>query len=968
MKRNIYYLIVLLMIPAAIQAQNIQLFTEDFNIGQGANTFILNNDTAFAQSGTNIWIVNNEYSGVPLYANTLSQDSIVGNGTINGAPFSQYLHIHDSLARVNNGVANANWNPASPSEAFVAMSDPVCTKAITDVKLSFFWLCEGNANAYGEVYYSVNGGPWIKTGANKYNNQGTWKYELIQNPAFEDVEALRFGFRWVNGSGTANTSMSIDDIFIVGTYDQVNNPIKINVNTVIPDPVCRGSNVFVFADLTDTLCAGTYRFFLSEPGGSFTNATNLGVLTINNVHDGIAVALGIPAQAAEDTCYKVRIDRISPLPRVTGEVSVCFEVEDCPNVITTREPVVLLDPDTICVGSVIDVPFNSTGVYDPANVYTAQLSDSNGSFANPFTLGSVPDPNAYPAIPPGNVSGLVPTTVPPGCGYMIRVISSSPPVIGSLYGPFCIRDCDVTTNERQDISVCINESTGATDTIEIDVNTWNNNQQYFLGNTFTVEVRSSMNFGLVNTGGLGAVVDTADTSVIITIPPLPQLVTLGIVPGMYYVRVVADSASNDWNMLGSVIRLTIGAPSENPATVFPLDSVYCFGDVGGFGFAPFNPNSEYEWQSPQLNNGLPFIWPGNQLLINLSGFAGTLRARVREINFGCYGPWSDYSEFLVITPPDVDIQATGPACLGDTVTYSVPFLAETFYEWELDGGGIVLDTTNNKLTVVWDSVGSYLLQVEALNKCGLDFGFEALEVYPYPEINLPEDTLLCAGSSITLSAPDSMESVFWIRGNNIASQAVDFTVTPSGDVTYILYVENAGECASRDTVTIRLDQPLAAEDTVELCRNQEIRIGSGLPGAAGYLWNTGDTTDSITVTAPGLYSVDIRKANEPCLDSKSIFVREVGCGYVLEVPNAFTPNQDNINDRFELLGYDFELIHFRVYNRWGELLFETTDPNQGWDGTYKGEKSDNGVYAWTVRFLDDQGKEHVRSGNVTLIR
>lgn len=969
MIRRVYLFLVILLLSSVFQAQNIQLFAEDFNSGSGA-TFTLNRDTNFPNTGDNQWIINNQFSGVPLYGNTIAQDSIAGGGTISGAPFSRYLHIHDTKAALSNNVANANWDPNSASDVFAAITDPICTKAITDVKLSFFWLCEGSADAYGEVYYSRNGGPWIKTGANKYWNQDRWKYEVVQNPAFDDVQALRFGFRWINTTGgTTNTSMAIDEVIVVGTYDQVNNPIQIDITTVIPNPVCRGSNVIVFADLSDSVCAGTYRFFLSEPGGSFNNATNLGVLTLNSAHNRIGVALGIPPMSAEDTCYRIRIDRIAPLPRITGEVSICFEVEDCPNVITTRQPIVLVNPlDTICTGSVIDVPFNSTGVYNQTNVYTAELSDSNGSFANPFIIGSIPDPNAYPAFPPGNVSGLIPTTVPPGCGYYIRVNSNNPVAVGSLYGPFCIRDCDITTNERIDIAVCIDESTSATDTIEVDVNTWNQNQQYFLGNTFNVEVRSSMTFGLVNVGGLGAVVDTADTSIIITIPPLGQLLSLGIAPGMYYIRVVADNSANTWDMLGSLVRLTIGAPSETPATVFPLDSVYCFGDVGGFGFAPVNPQSEYEWQSPSLNNGQPFIWPGNQLLINLSGFAGTLRARVREINFGCYGPWSNYAEFVVITPPDVDIRPGSNACLGDTVTYSVNFLAETFYEWELAGGGKILDTTNNVLTVVWDSLGTFLMQLEALNKCGLDFGFNNVTVYPYPEIDLEDEVTICAGESVTLTGPDSMPTYFWLRGTSIVSRDQTFTFTPTQNITYELFVENEGGCQTRDTITIILDQSTATEDTVELCRNQTVRLGSGFPGDATFEWSTGETTDSITVDEAGIYTVQIFRKDEPCVDEKTIEVVEVGCGYVLEVPNAFTPNGDALNDRFELLGYDFELVYFRVYNRWGELLFETNDPNQSWDGTFQGEPAELGVYTWTVIFLDDQGDQQIESGNVTLIR
>ena len=101
--------------------------------------------------------------------------------------------------------------------------------------------------------------------------------------------------------------------------------------------------------------------------------------------------------------------------------------------------------------------FFSTGVYLPGNVYTAQLSDSTGSFDSPYTIGTFTSSATYdPALGsmPGMVSGIVPV-VPPGCSYFIRVVSSAPEVTGSVYGPLCIQECDIETNDITDIYVYI---------------------------------------------------------------------------------------------------------------------------------------------------------------------------------------------------------------------------------------------------------------------------------------------------------------------------------------------------------------------------------------------------------------------------------------------------------------------------------------------------------------------------------
>ena len=86
------------------------------------------------------------------------------------------------------------------------------------------------------------------------------------------------------------------------------------------------------------------------------------------------------------------------------------------------------------------------------------------------------------------------------------------------------------------------------------------------------------------------------------------------------------------------------------------------------------------------------------------------------------------------------------------------------------------------------------------------------------------------------------------------------------------------------------------------------------------------------------------------------------------VPNAFSPNGDGENDVFRIYGVGIEDVDFRVYNRWGELVFHTTDRNQGWDGTYKGKLQEMETYAWTLNAVLINGEKKIMKGNVTLVR
>lgn len=84
------------------------------------------------------------------------------------------------------------------------------------------------------------------------------------------------------------------------------------------------------------------------------------------------------------------------------------------------------------------------------------------------------------------------------------------------------------------------------------------------------------------------------------------------------------------------------------------------------------------------------------------------------------------------------------------------------------------------------------------------------------------------------------------------------------------------------------------------------------------------------------------------------------------IPNAFTPNGDGINDAFGVKGEGIRNYHLYVYNRWGEVVFESTNPKQQWDGNYAGNPVEQGVYVYQV-FASGLGKNS-RTGSVTLVR
>lgn len=86
------------------------------------------------------------------------------------------------------------------------------------------------------------------------------------------------------------------------------------------------------------------------------------------------------------------------------------------------------------------------------------------------------------------------------------------------------------------------------------------------------------------------------------------------------------------------------------------------------------------------------------------------------------------------------------------------------------------------------------------------------------------------------------------------------------------------------------------------------------------------------------------------------------------MPNAFTANNDGLNDKFYWLPVFVKEFYLQIYNRWGELIFETKDKNQPWDGTYNGKNVPADVYFYKLFYTGWEGTEKAQSGNFTLMR
>jgi len=159
------------------------------------------------------------------------------------------------------------------------------------------------------------------------------------------------------------------------------------------------------------------------------------------------------------------------------------------------------------------------------------------------------------------------------------------------------------------------------------------------------------------------------------------------------------------------------------------------------------------------------------------------------------------------------------------------------------------------------------------------------------------------------------------------------------------------------------------QSTISLCNMESLTLTASVTTNSSFLWSTGSTKSSINTTTPGVYWVRISRGN--CISFDTITVTgTIGDG-VIYIPNSFSPDNNRINDIFKAEGTDITSYHLSVFDRWGELIFETSNLNEGWDGYYKGVVVQNDVYVWIMDYktaCDDKNITHRRKGIVSVIR
>ena len=225
--------------------------------------------------------------------------------------------------------------------------------------------------------------------------------------------------------------------------------------------------------------------------------------------------------------------------------------------------------------------------------------------------------------------------------------------------------------------------------------------------------------------------------------------------------------------------------------------------------------------------------------------------------------------------------------------------------------------------------------------------------------------------------------ITWDFGDGQTSTSaapITHTYTATGDFTITLIAVNPFTCNKTDTLkkTIRIKKLPTADflhaPTIPES-NKPVRFTNKSTNADFYTWNFGDGSLRSSEVSPshlfrktGTFLVCLKAtSNEGCADSvcKSV---EADIHTAIDIPTGFSPNGDGSNDILFVRGGGIEIMNLRIFNRWGEKVFESNSLEVGWDGTFKGKPQEIDAYAYVVTATFIDGTTAIKKGNITLLR
>jgi gliding motility-associated-like protein len=397
------------------------------------------------------------------------------------------------------------------------------------------------------------------------------------------------------------------------------------------------------------------------------------------------------------------------------------------------------------------------------------------------------------------------------------------------------------------------------------------------------------------------------------------------------------------------------------------DTLICSIDTLQLQSSSSTAGARFSWQPgyniSNSNVSSPFVSPKQTTIYNLTvSYKGCETVDSVTVN--------------VIDRVDLSLPPDTTICKTDSVQLT-PSTNALYFSW-LPAQG--LDNTTAKNPVAVPLVNTTYSVIGSVGKCFAQSS-QTIRVAPYPVSNAGEDVVICYGKTAQLNAVIDGENFTWSPTNSLINvNTLTPVAGPAETTSYILRVTNNSGCLKpvNDTVVVNVIPKVnafAGNDT-SVVIHQPLQLNA--TGGEFYEWsppmylNNAFISNPVATFPSGLdtmvYHVKV-STEQGCLSTDSIKIYLFETNPSIFIPTAFTPNGDGLNDvlRPTLAGMQ-KFNYFNVYNRWGQLLFNTSQQGIGWNGMYNGKKQSSGTYIYTASAVDFTGKNYFIKGSFVLIR
>lgn len=469
--------------------------------------------------------------------------------------------------------------------------------------------------------------------------------------------------------------------------------------------------------------------------------------------------------------------------------------------------------------------------------------------------------------------------------------------------------------------------------------------------------------------------DFGDGSGLIDNQVLPEVRHTYLTPGLIKTSLVLDdNLGCIVNIVGPQIRVSsLDAEANVSSSILCKDESVLFTDASVV--QSFSPNVSWSWDFGDGNTAT-----GDSVTHKYFTDSNTVYTVKYFITnaFGC----SDSGSIQVqaFSDPPLKVDGDKIICSGSEV--------------QLNASGVKYFNWSPKESLINPNTASPIAR-PVNNTTYIVMGYDTITCPAYDTVNVSvirrvsadagPDTSICLGESVQLfvlsdSIASSSMKYSWEPATNLSNPNIANPIaTPSADATYLVTVE-ANDC-EKTTIPVFIKvgnyPEINAGEDKTIFKGSSVVLEVSSSSTVSYTWSPASSLSCANCQFPSAspettttYLVSaVNQDGCPALDSLVVRVFETCDGEQIFVPNTFTPNGDGNNDIFIPQGFGVDKIELmRIYNRWGELIFETQNISNGWDGTFNGKPAQPGVYVYYIEAFCLNGEKSFKKGNVTLLR